>query len=205
MIGRVSGFVDLVRERTRSVHVEAERTGIVADLLRGQASKTGYALLLRNLQPAYQALETALEVDRHPLAERALYRTQAIDADLRALGAGEMPELPVARAYAERIAGSGRLLTAHAYIRFMADLSGGRVLKRLVAKSLGLGPEALGYYEYPAIAEVESFQARYRNDIDAAAPQADHAVLLQEAVQAFRLNIALSSAVRDAAASRASE
>ena len=46
--------------RTKTLHVEAERTGIMRDLLRGEATREGYVLLLRNLLPAYQAMEQGL-------------------------------------------------------------------------------------------------------------------------------------------------
>jgi heme oxygenase len=50
--------------RTKVLHLEAERTGIIRDLLRGEASRHGYVLLLRNLLPAYQAMEHGLESHR---------------------------------------------------------------------------------------------------------------------------------------------
>ncbi len=50
--------------RTKALHVEAERTGIIRDLLRAEASRDGYILLLRNLLPAYRAMEQGLERHR---------------------------------------------------------------------------------------------------------------------------------------------
>ncbi len=50
--------------RTKTLHVEAERTGIIRDLLRGEASREGYILLLRNLLPAYREMEQGLERHR---------------------------------------------------------------------------------------------------------------------------------------------
>ena len=50
--------------RTKALHLEAERTGIIRDLLRAKASREGYILLLRNLLPAYQAMEHGLERHR---------------------------------------------------------------------------------------------------------------------------------------------
>ena len=46
--------------RTKALHVEAERSGIIRELLRGSATRDGYILLLRNLLPAYQAMEKGL-------------------------------------------------------------------------------------------------------------------------------------------------
>ena len=59
------GVVTSLYLRTKTLHVEAERTGIIRDLLRGEASREGYALLLRNLLPAYQAMEQGLERHLH--------------------------------------------------------------------------------------------------------------------------------------------
>ena len=44
-------------QRSKALHVQAERSGIIARILRGTASKAGYTLLMHNLLPAYRALE----------------------------------------------------------------------------------------------------------------------------------------------------
>ena len=49
--------------RTRNLHLEAERSGIIRELLRGNASRNGYILLLRNLLPACR--RDALSLVRH--------------------------------------------------------------------------------------------------------------------------------------------
>ena len=46
------------------LHRDAERTGLIADMLHGRADRRGYVLLLRNLQPAYKALERGLDAHR---------------------------------------------------------------------------------------------------------------------------------------------
>ena len=47
------GLAQALPARTRTLHLRAERSGFVADLIRGRGSRTGYLLFLRNLQPAY--------------------------------------------------------------------------------------------------------------------------------------------------------
>src|ERR1700761_8855548 len=98
---RPAGFVETLRERTKALHMEAERTGIIAEILRGRGTKFGYALLLRNLLPVYAAMENALiEKSGTPalalIARPALFRAGAIAADLQALTsrAAELPLLP---------------------------------------------------------------------------------------------------------------
>src|SRR5262245_29449930 len=79
---------ETLRESTRVLHTQAERAGVINDILRGQASRADYALLLRNLLPAYERMEAGL--DRHratpavgAVARRELYRSAALAADLR--------------------------------------------------------------------------------------------------------------------------
>lgn len=194
--------------RTKALHVEAERTGIIRDLLRGDASREGYILLLRNLLPAYQAMERGLAHHRGSrclgaLADYRLDRAPAIESDLEALCGGrwhDIPQLAEAAAYADRIArvaqSDGTLLIAHAYTRYLGDLSGGQVLQRLLTKTLQLRPSELTFYDFPRYADLDALKAGYRKALDqagAAAP--DPNAVVEEGAVAFALNIALSCAV----------
>jgi heme oxygenase len=208
-----TGLAALLREGTRRLHVQAERAGIVRDLLRGRASLAGYVLLLRNLLPAYEALEQGLERHRGAPGVRAigwapLFRAPALAADLAGLhGAGwraELGVLPAGVRYAERIAAvaaadDGTRLLGHAYARYLGDLSGGQILRRLLAKSLGLTPATLAFYDFPAIADAEAFKDQVRIAFDQATPELpDVAGVVEEAKLAFQLNIEVAEAVQAA-------
>ncbi len=201
----------LLREGTRAQHVRAERSGFIADLLRGRGERTGYVLLLRNLLPAYRALEQGLE--RHGaspvfagLAWPALFRSLALERDLDALVGPDWPRtialLPEGKRYAEVVAaasgGAGHRLLAHAYTRYLGDLSGGQVIGRLLGRSLGMGEEALSFYRFAAIEDPDAFKRDFRHALDAASPLVDRALVVEEAVTAFELNIALSEAIHRA-------
>jgi heme oxygenase len=143
------------------------------------------------------------------LALPSVYRSQALLCDLTALcGSGwadALPLLPQGRAYGARIAtvaqGDGTCLIAHAYVRTLGDLNGGQVLKRLLARTLGLGDAALSFYDFPDIADLVAFRAAYRSALDRAGAQiADMAPVVEEAAAAFALNISVSEAVRREAA-----
>jgi len=102
---------------------------------------------------------------------------------------------------ARAAAGDGSRLIAHAYIRYLGDLYGGQILRRILARSLGLGAPSLSFYDFPAIADAEAFKAGYRAALDQAALEIeDCAGVVEEAALAFELNIAVSMAVGDAAA-----
>jgi heme oxygenase (biliverdin-producing, ferredoxin) len=202
----------MMRDGTRLIHARAERSGVVKDILRGGASRYAYALFLRNLLPAYQQLEAGLEYPRHTLpvkaaARRELYRAAALSSDLFQLFGADwqhvLPLLAAGERYSQRIAeaarGDGAGLIAHAYTRYLGDLSGGQVMKRLLARALGLGPAELSFYNFPGIDNINQFKELYRRGLDeSAALILDISAVVAEATAAFELNVAVSQAVQHA-------
>lgn len=208
--GPGSSLLDALRLRTRALHVEAERSGLIADILQGRGTRFSYALLLRNLHPVYATMERALErLKRAPVVGLIVYpeldRAAAIEADLAALSAGELPLLPAAVRYAEAIeaagSGEGLPLIAHAYTRYLGDLSGGQIIRRLLVRSLALPADALTFYDFPAISDIAAFKGAYRDGIERAGDLiGDFAVVVEEGARAFELNIELSVALQRSAA-----
>jgi len=200
----------VLKEETHRLHVQAERTGIVADMLRGCASRSSYALYLRNLWPAYQQLELGLERHRltaavGELALGEVYRSSALDADLTWLWgddwASGLALLPAGRRYADRVAaaadGAGEALIGHAYVRYFGDLNGGQALKRLLAKSLDLPAECLSFYDFPTIDDLGAFRRSYREALDRSAGRVlRREAVIEAALEAFAINIEISEAVR---------
>jgi heme oxygenase len=196
--------------RTKALHVEAERSGIIRELLRGTATRDGYILLLRNLLPAYQAMEQGLADHRETsgieaLARYHLDRAPAIESDLLALCGKawqrDVPLLPAGDNYARHIKeatkGAGARLIAHAYTRYLGDISGGLILRRLLARSLKLGPAELSFYDFPNYPDVGALKSAYREALDRAGGlAADPAAVIEEGALAFTLNIDLSCAVQ---------
>src|SRR6201996_270531 len=205
---RPASLLGALRERTRDLHVQAERSGIIADMLRGRATRHGYALLLRNLLPVYQALEAQLA--RHagsalvgPIVRPELERAGAIETDLKALDVeiSTLPVLPASTNYVQTIdrasGGDGGRLIAHAYARYLGDLSGGQIVKQLLARSLDLPPAALSFYDFPSISDMAAFKSEYRAAIDRAGDESeDFDAIVEEGVLAFELNIELSVALQ---------
>jgi heme oxygenase len=204
-----SSLSDQFRLRTRLLHRHAERSGFIAQLLRGGASLRGYGLLLRNLLPVYEAMELALEARRtapvfRGLAIPAVYRARAIEADLGHIfgdsWSGLLPMLPGGAAYVSRIAevaaGRGEGLIAHAYVRYLGDLNGGQVLKRRLGAAFDLSADALSFYEFPEIRELETFKTHYRQALDRTEQEVTApADVIEESAIAFELNIGLSEAI----------
>jgi heme oxygenase (biliverdin-producing, ferredoxin) len=204
-------FADRLRSYTQVLHEQAERSGFVAMLLRGTATRRGYALFLANLWPAYDALEKGLKAHASApgiatLADTSVYRASSLDSDLRALLGSEwrtrVPLLPAGAEYARRIETCSEkrseLLIAHAYVRYLGDLSGGRVLKQVLIRSLQLNEESLSFYDFD-VTDIDALRTRYRAAIDCSAGSIDDTEgVLNEAAAAFRLNIDLSQAVANA-------
>jgi heme oxygenase len=196
-----------MRAATRALHAEAERAGFVRELLAGRATRSGYALWLRNLWPTYDALERALAAapagsPLAALADPRVLRAAALEQDLAVLAGaqwrGTLAALPAADAYAHRIEDAAQTsiarLAAHAYVRYLGDLNGGRVLRRVVAGTLGLDDAALRFYAFDA--DPAELEGSYRAALGcAAAEERDPGAAAQEAAVAFRLNIELAEAV----------
>ena len=185
-----------MRARTAALHVQAERSGVVAAILRGQATPEAYALYLRNLLPAYQAMEQALRPLR--LVPEAVYRADSIAADLRSLAGPGWHEalalLPAGQDYAARIAaiGDGPLLAAHVYTRYLGDLNGGRILRPLLIRLCGSDfPNA--FTAFDGIADVAACARDLLAALNTIGGDADG--IIEEAAHAFELNIRLSEAV----------
>jgi heme oxygenase len=54
-------------------------------------------------------------------------------------------------------------LTAHHYIRYLGDLSGGQAIARLVARHYQIPAEALNFYNFEDIGDVVFYKKRYRD------------------------------------------
>jgi heme oxygenase len=201
---------ELLRERTASVHTEAERTGIIADILQRKADRSGYALFLRNILPAYESLESELSRrSADPIlgvfSRHTLWRSDRLRNDLLHIeGAGWEQSLPLLASgvsYADCIAraggGDGLRLSSHAYVRYFGDLSGGQILKKLLGKTLSLPAEALTLYDFPGL-DAQALKAEMRDALNHAGRVSDDEdSLVAEAIAAFEHNIGVSREVQN--------
>ncbi|MEO8333543.1 MAG: biliverdin-producing heme oxygenase [bacterium] len=172
-----------LRAETKDAHVRAERSGIMRNLLGGTITKEAYVPMLRNLAEIYRALEQELERhSRHPalvgIDLHALRRLDALERDIAVLdvdaGDAVPAPCPATSTYVLRLHELGdatpELLLAHAYVRYMGDLSGGLILKGIVAKTLGIdGDDGLAFFTFPHIADPVAFKRAFRDALDAAA------------------------------------
>lgn len=198
-----------LRSATKELHTEAERSGIMGELLRGRCSREEYAALLTSLEAIYGALEAGLaQHASHPvlgaLHRPGFFRHAALQSDLAALRAfgvtatGALPneaERYVAQLQMLAAADPPRLL-AHAWLRYLGDLNGGQIVGRLVRKALALPAEATTFYEFPAFADPMAEAASWREALDAAPfGTGTRESIVDEAITGFRRHIGLFRAL----------
>ncbi len=192
-----------LKSETRALHTSAERSAFMRALLRGQMSLPAYVALLRNLHAIYAALEPALlrQAQRPTIAPvllPALWRGPSLVADLDALHgpswAANIALQPATDAYVNRVreldASAPDLLLAHAYVRYLGDLSGGQMLRRIVAASMPV-PAGRGtaFYEFGDAEQTHALTQAFRNGLArVVADPATVSALADEARRAFELH-----------------
>ncbi len=213
MSASAPALTERLREGTRPLHRAAERAGVMRALLAGTLDRAGYARLLRNLHALYAALEDELErprpssPDLAPLRLPTLYRTATLAADLDALAPSAWRMLPLTAAtveYVTRLRAIGAddpaLLGAHAYVRYLGDLSGGQILREIVRRAFAL-PGATGTRFYAFEGDVATLKQQLRRALDGPAiSPARHDAVVAEAQAGFALHIRLFDELQGPAA-----
>lgn len=167
---------------------------------------TWFQLVMASLYHIYEALEQEIERNRDnpvfaPLYfPEELHRRPALEQDMAFwYGPRWQEAIPYTAAmhrYVQRLQQVGRtepeVLVAHTYTRYLGDLSGGQVLKRIAQKALDLpsSGEGLAFFTFPNIANATNFKQLYRSRMNALemTPQVRQRVV-EEAKTAFLLNI----------------
>ncbi|KND00386.1 hypothetical protein, variant [Spizellomyces punctatus DAOM BR117] len=192
-----------LREGTAEAHRNAERSHFTREFLRCNVDKRTYISYLTSFQEIYSALEEELEKNSKHLAvqkihfPRELDRLESIVADLAFLtGSTSTPstQSTATLAYVSRIRHVSKyqpeLLVAHAYVRYLGDLSGGQILSRKIRKALSLPADGQGshFYSFTHLpSTMKEFKSLYRSRLDEV-PEEYHAAIVEEAKLAFELN-----------------
>lgn len=191
-------------EGTRVEHRAAESQPFVGELLAGELDVTAYADLAAQQLEIYRALEgTSGNLQRDPRGASLLFteleRAPSIERDLTHLHGRawheEVHVLPATRAYVARLQDVANRLpeyAAHAYTRYLGDLSGGQIIKRMMQRHYGMNSDGLSFYDFPEIPKAKPFKDLYRERLDGLGlDAAETARAVAEAQEAFRLNRAV--------------
>uniref|UniRef100_F7AF62 Heme oxygenase 1 n=1 Tax=Ornithorhynchus anatinus TaxID=9258 RepID=F7AF62_ORNAN len=203
---RKADLSEALKEATKEVHTQAENVEFLKNFQKGQVSRNGFKLVMSSLYHIYRALEEEIERHKaHPAYApiyfpEELHRLSALQEDMEYwYGPRWREEIPfpeATRRYVARLHHLGReepeLLMAHAYTRYLGDLSGGQILKKIAQKALRLpdGGEGLAFFSFPSVANATKFKQLYRarmNSIEMS-PETKRRVLA-EARASFLFNI----------------
>jgi heme oxygenase len=200
------GLATQLREGTQQSHTLAENTAYMKCFLKGIVEREPFRKLLTNLYFVYTTLETELRrYAAHPVVgpvyRPELERKAALEEDLAfyygtdwrtSIAPSVAGSIYVARIQ-EVAETDPALLVAHAYVRYMGDLSGGQSLRNIVRSALEL-PDGYGtrFYDFDQIPTVEArraFKGQYRDALDTLPIDQEIAErIVAEANHAFKLN-----------------
>ncbi|XP_026652282.2 heme oxygenase 2 isoform X2 [Zonotrichia albicollis] len=197
---------ELLKEGTKESHDRAENTQFVKDFLKGRIKKELFKLATVALYFTYSALEEEMDHNKdNPLFAPLyfpveLHRREALAKDLKYFYGEDWKEKiqcsEATQQYVDRIHHVGQhepeLLVAHAYTRYMGDLSGGQVLKKVAQRALKLPSteEGIQFYVFDNISNAQQFKQLYRarmNALDLDKNTKER--IVEEANKAFRFNM----------------
>ncbi len=195
-----------LREGTKKSHTMAENVGFVKCFLKGVVEKTSYRKLVSNLYFVYSAMEEEMEKHReHPILSKIYFpelnRKASLEKDLQYYFGSDWREeisiSPAAQAYVDRIrqisAEQPELLVAHSYTRYLGDLSGGQILKKIAQRGMNLSEgQGTAFYEFADIDDEKAFKNTYRSAMDNLPVDDETAQeIVDEANAAFGMNMKL--------------
>ena len=170
----------MLREGTKKSHTMAENVGFVKCFLKGVVEKKSYRRLVTSLYYVYSAMEEEMErLKDHPVISKIYFpelnRKQSLEEDLHfyygANWRDEIKNSPAGKAYVDRIREVAQtepeLLVAHCYTRYLGDLSGGQILKKISQRAMKLTDgQGTAFYEFEDIPDEKAFKNKYRQTMD---------------------------------------
>lgn len=197
-----------LREGTSKSHTMAENVNFIKSFLGGVIDKGSYTEMLSKLYFVYEAIENAMEKNKDheyikPIYFPELNRTDSLKEDLIFhYGEDWLENVTLSKAtldYVNRINAISKekpeLLVAHAYTRYLGDLSGGQILKKIAQRSMGLeGSKGLAFYEFKEVNDEAQFKLNYKAALDSLPIKENEASqIIAEANTAFTLNMNIFS------------
>ncbi|KAK3821084.1 MAG: heme oxygenase-domain-containing protein [Benniella sp.] len=172
-----------LKEDTKHLHTQGLRSKFMRQFFKGEISPTTYGRFLISLYHIYSNLERALDhyKDHQQLSllyfPKELSRTALLERDLEFYNGPDWREMltptsPAQQAYINAIqrcatSPTPELLAAHAYIRYLGDLSGGQILAKRLQKFNDI-PEGQGvsFYQFDAIEDTDAFKDVFRKRLN---------------------------------------
>nr|YP_009295306.1 heme oxygenase [Dasya binghamiae]AOH77318.1 heme oxygenase [Dasya binghamiae] len=193
-----------LREGTTKSHSMAENVSFVKSFLGGVVDKNSYRKLVANLFFIYVAIEEQMEKNKNHKSIKFIYfpqlfRKSSLIEDLNYYyGSNWLNQIKPSSAtqvYIDRICNVGNnqpeLLIAHAYTRYIGDLSGGQILKKIAKNAMNLSTnKGTAFYDFDLIQDEKNFKDMYRNSLNNIPLNSNEInQIISEANVAFNLNM----------------
>eukprot|EP01118_Nematostelium_gracile_P003633 TRINITY_DN14202_c0_g1_i1.p1 TRINITY_DN14202_c0_g1~~TRINITY_DN14202_c0_g1_i1.p1 ORF type:complete len:212 (-),score=52.46 TRINITY_DN14202_c0_g1_i1:80-715(-) len=188
-----------LKEGTLEEHQKTERHPFISRFRR-ELTVPQYRRMLGNFFFIYTALEEGLEKNKDHHVARMVYfpelhRLPKLSEDLEFYYGldwqNQISMSPGTEVYVKRIQELSKtqpeLLVAHSYTRYLGDLSGGQILKRMIIRTLQLEDEGHHFYDFDGI-HASSFKNVYRERVDQIVDQDIIQSIVDEAKAAFIMN-----------------
>ncbi|WP_036480978.1 heme oxygenase (biliverdin-producing) [Myxosarcina sp. GI1] len=170
----------MLREGTKKSHTMAENVGFVKCFLKGVVEKKSYRKLVSNFYFVYSAMEEEMtRLKDHPVISKIYYpelnRKESLEKDLYFYFGSDWKEKielsSAGKDYVNRIREIAKsepeLLVGHSYTRYLGDLSGGQILKKISQSAMNLSDgEGTAFYEFENISDEKAFKNEYRQSLN---------------------------------------
>lgn len=198
---------ELLREGTSKNHREAERRPFMRVFFKGETPRDAYAEWMVRQWFIYAALEdVGRALATHPVVgvmhTPVLERAESLDRDLAVLVGSDWRDgakpSPVTEEYVERIRWCGAEFpegwVAHAWLRYLGNVGGQEILRRLAVKVNGFDPDGPGmdFFRYD-LPDVRAFFGDFHERMNSMTLDDDTKQrVVDEGDLGFRLNMSLT-------------
>lgn len=211
---------DQLKTGTKDVHTVADKL-FTENFVKDTMDRVTYRHFLSQLYFLYDAMEEELRRnEKHPIVGPVhfpdeLERMASIEEDLAyyygPAWRSEISCLPSTRRYVDRVRKIGseqpELLISHAYTRYLGDVSGGQILKRIIGRLLSLPADGSGiaFFEFSRMESIPKFKQFYNSRMNSLELDDDTmSALVDEANVSFQFSVNVFAEVIATAAKRRS-
>lgn len=171
-------FLKVIQENTKRLHSMAENTGFIKRLVDGNATAETYGEYIYNLYFVYKAIEENLEKHKgdevlKEFITPEIFRAESLLKDSKFLLGYEIDSIEICdstRVFVDRLdeisQTNPKLLVAHAYTRYLADLFGGRTIFKIIKDNYNIHDDGLNYYIFDEIPNLKAFVMEYHKKLD---------------------------------------
>lgn len=199
-------FLKVIQQSTKKLHDMAENTGFIKRLVDGNATVESYGEYIYNLYFVYKAIEENLEKHKNDIVLKEfitpeVFRAESLLKDSKFLLGYELDSVEICdstRVFVDRLEEisqiNPKLLVAHAYTRYLADLFGGRTIFKIIKDNYDIHNEGLNYYMFDEIPDLKAFVMDYHRKLDLIDLNDDEKVkFLNEISLSYVFNISISN------------